>query len=360
MKRSFSSLAVRHAPALGLLLALSAACGGATEPGDSIFSGGTGGQVGSSGTAGVGGTSGRGGVSGAGAVGGVSGAGAVGGTFGTGAVGGVSGVGAEGGVAGVGAFGGVSGVGAEGGVAGAGAFGGVGGSGGVSCVRTQDRAQITIDPPDRTRLDCASVMGTPGPGPVQPTVLEGRVTRRVANGFEVDSCGPNADCDSLLTTVTVSAPGLEFWLPTGALVRVTYQITRFFACQQALEVSTIPTWNGLENPYQPNNALVLAVVDGGGTFSSSPYKVDREALGCRPMTQGCGGVPPDEYALMFTSTTDPQWRMRVRMGVDNTIDVSWGGSPGIWSVRNLRSFQTEYCDDYWNFAWFMRYRPSGF
>jgi hypothetical protein len=283
--------------------------------------------------------------------------GAVGGAFGTGAVGGVSGVGAEGGVAGVGAFGGVSGVGAEGGV---GAFGGVGGSGGVACARTQDRAQIGIERPDLTRVDCSSVMSTPGTGPVQPTVLEGRITRRLANGFEIDTCGPNADCDSLLTTVTVSAPGLDFWLPTGALVRVTYQITRFFACQQALEVSTIPTWNGLENPYQPNNALVLAVVDGGGTFSSSPYKVDRVALGCRPMSQGCGGVPPDDYALVFTSTAVPERSMRVGMGQSNTIDFSPGGSVGILTVRNLRSFQTEYCDDYWNFAWFLRYLPATF
>jgi hypothetical protein len=215
-----------------------------------------------------------------------------------------------------------------------------------------------IDRPDQTRVDCSSVMNTPGPGPVQPTVLEGRVTRRVANGFEIDSCGPNADCDSLLTNVTVSAPGLDFWLPTGALVRVTYLITRFFACQQALEVSTIPAWNGLMNPYQPNDALMLAVVDGGGTFSSSPYKVDREALGCRPMSQGCGGVAPDEYALMFITTAVPERRIRVAMGQSNTIDLYSDGSfQGILTARNLRSFQTEYCDDYWNFAWFLRFQP---
>jgi len=279
--------------------------------------------------------------------------GAMGGAFGTGAVGGVSGVGAEGGVAGVGAVGGVSGIGAEGGVAGVGVVGGVGGTAGTSCARTQDRADIAIERPDGTRVDCSSVMNTPGP--VQPTVLEGRVTRTFAGGFDVDSCAPNADCDSLVTTVTVNASGVGLWPPPSALVRVTYQITRFFACQQALEVSTIPTWNGLENPVQPNNALLLAVVDGGGTFTSSPYKVSRVALGCRSNTQGCGGVPPDEYALVFTPTAAPERAVRVEMGQGRPIELSQAPAGHTWLVRNLRSFQTEYCDDYWNFAWYLRY-----
>ena len=140
-------------------------------------------------------------------------------------------------------------------------------------------------------------------------------------------------------------------------MRVTYSITRFHACQQALEVSTIPSWGGLQNPFQPSSALLLAVADGGGTFDGSPYKIDRMALGCRATTQGCGSIKPDEYALLFTSVTSTETTFRVLMGESLRMELGQPDVPNSWIVHNLRSYQTEYCDDYWNFAWFVRYDP---
>jgi hypothetical protein len=274
----------------------------------------------------------------------------VGGAVGAGAVGGVSGVGAEGGVAGVGAFGGVSGAGAEGGV---GAFGGVGGTGGLSCVRTQDRAQIAVERTGQVRIDCSTVMNATGA--VSPTVLEGRITRAQLDSFELDTCPPNADCAATFARIEVLAPGLNARMPVGAFVRVTYQITRFFACQQALEVSTIPSWGGVENPYHAKSALLLAISDGGSTFETSPYKIDRVPLGCRPITPGCSSVKPDEYALTFHATVGTGGGIQVGMGESELLDL---GQPAFrYLARNLRSFQTEYCDDYWNFAWFLAYAP---
>ena len=227
-------------------------------------------------------------------------------------------------------------------------------SGGVSCVRTQDRAEIAIERPGQPGLDCSTVIHAAEP--IEPTVLEGRITRSSAFGFEIDTCAPNADCEALLTNIRVSAPGLSFWLPAGAFVQVTYQITKFYACQQGLQVITIPSWGGVQSPFQPHQ-LLLAVSDGGNTFSSSPYRIERVALGCRSPTQGCGGVPPDEYALVVISTAVPERRVRVGMGESKVIDLSSGPFLGHWTVRNLRSYQTDICDDYWNFAWFVSFQP---
>jgi hypothetical protein len=190
-------------------------------------------------------------------------------------------------------------------------------------------------------------------------VLEGSVVRNLTDGFDIDTCGPNADCAASIAHFVVRAPGLSFLLPEGAFVRVTYSITRFRACQQSIEVSTIPSWGGVQNPYQPSNVLLLAVSDGGGTFDSSPYKIDRVALGCRPTTQGCGSVKPDEYALVLTPTAVPERALRVGMGETRRMDLGVADLPFSWVVRNLRSFQSEYCDDYWNFAWFVQFdRPT--
>jgi hypothetical protein len=297
------------------LLALVAACGGSTERA-STNTGGTAGQGGSSGTVGASGNAGRGGV---------------------------SGVGAEGGVAGVGAFGGVSGAGAEGGV---GAFGGVGGTGGLSCVRTQDRAQIAVERVGYGREDCSTASAT---APTKPYVLEGRITRSLADSFELDTCAPNADCAVTLVRIEVRVPGLNAYLPLGAFVRVTYQITGGYGCGQALEVSAMPTWGGVANPYPHNSALMLAISDGGGTFTSSPYEIDRVALGCRPITPSCSSEKPDEYALVFLPGAGSGGSVQVGMGESKVLDL---GQPLLsYMARNLRSFQTEHCDDYGNFAW---------
>jgi hypothetical protein len=44
----------------------------------------------------------------------------------------------------------------------------------------------------------------------------------------------------------------------------------------------------------------------------------------------------------------------VIVGMGQTVPIDLLQSPArTWAVRNLRSYQTEYCDDYWNFAWYL-------
>jgi len=270
-------------------------------------------------------------------------------------------------VAGVGGAGGAAGVGAAGGVAGVGAAGGSGGAAGTtnSCTRTEDRARIAVQLPGEPRRDCSSAMLDFEPRP--PTALDGVITRIGPTEFEIDTCAPNADCVPSLALFEVEAPGLSLRqvLGEGAFVRVTYLIGRFFACQQSLEVSSIPTWGGVQNPASMmGDTLLLAVSDGGGTFDGSPYTVDRMALGCQPVTQGCGSVTPDEYALVLSPTAEPESAISVGMGQTMQLNnlqplpSNWPSSwARFWTVRNLRSYQTEYCDDYWNFAWYLVWSP---
>ncbi len=269
----------------------------------------------------------------------------------------------------MGAAGGMAGVGAAGGAAGVGATGALGGAAGTanSCTRTEDRARIAVQLPGEPRRDCSSAEF--GSEPKPPTALNGAIIRIGPTTFEIDTCAPNADCVPSLALFEVEAPGLslEQALVSGAFVRVTYLIDRFYACQQSLEVSTIPTWGGVPSPVdEMGDTLLLAVSDGGGTFDGSPYTVDRTALGCQPVTQGCGSVTPDEYELVLSPTAAPESAIRVGMG--QTLQLNnlqpppnnWPSSLSrFWMVRNLRSYQTDYCDDYWNFAWYLTWsRPA--
>jgi hypothetical protein len=115
---------------------------------------------------------------------------------------------------------------------------------------------------------------------------------------------------------------------------VTYLIKRFFACQAALEVTSLSTWNGIPNPSGLGDLLVLAVVDGGATFDGSPYQIDRVALGCHPGTQGCGSIVPDEYALRLTPTAAPATRVEVPMGQSRNVDRDFVPDGAPTAARN--------------------------
>jgi hypothetical protein len=122
-------------------------------------------------------------------------------------------------------------------------------------------------------------------------------------------------------------------------------VTRFRACQQSLEITTADATDGSTSP-APAGQLLLAVVDGGEVLAGAPHAVDRVPLGCSS-EKACGSVAPDEYAFDFKSASGAASPLRVYMG--ETATWTNGGKP--FTVRNLRSFQTTYCDDYWNWAY---------
>lgn len=312
---------IPHTSLLCVALAALSACGGSTENTGSGHAGSAG-QSGSAGSAGSG-------------------------TGGTGAQGGS----AQGGAGGTVLAGGAGGAG------GTVITGGAGGSAGATCTRTEDRASISIARPGAALLDCANAPSAFDAGsPVSPTLLSGALVRVDAGGFDLDTCPPNADCAPSITRFEVEAPGLALELPAGAFVQVSYLISVFYQCQQSLEVSTIPTWGGMDNPAGPSGVLLLGIADGGYTFDDSPYGVERVRLDCTSPTPGCGSVPPGEYALELAPTAAPDRVTQLVMGETASIDLLQTKVPGGWLARNLRSYQTDYCDDYWNFAWWVRWQ----
>jgi hypothetical protein len=247
----------------------------------------------------------------------------------------------------------------SGGSAGTGGSAGVAGGipdGGV-CKRTFDRAVIRVTRPGGSILECDKVLMGIDSG--TPNVMTGRVTTRTDSSFTIDSCPPNADCpaDTLLK-VEVLAP--DFVMPPlGPLVRVQYSMERFYACQQSLEVTNVQRWDGMVTPGILGETLALAVTDGGGPFNNSPYTVERVGLGCEvDAGRGCGGggQPPGDYAFLFSWKGDPQTRTRVEMGDTRPFDPPSAAMVTV-SARNLRSYQTEACDDYWNYAYYLVAQP---
>ena len=103
-------------------------------------------------------------------------------------------------------------------------------------------------------------------------------------------------------------------------------------------------------------ALWLAAADS--TVQSSiplPFSVVQQALSCNPNpspTHPCGGAaPPDDYALVFTPASgEPP--LSLATGKTGTLTLT--PAPGLQqhlTVHNLRSYQTENCDDYWTWGW---------
>ncbi len=86
-----------------------------------------------------------------------------------------------------------------------------------------------------------------------------------------------------------------------------------------------------------------------------PFSIVQQALSCNPNpvpTHPCGGaVPPDDYALVFTPASgEPP--LSLATGKTGSLAVTI--APGLQqnpTVRNLRSYQTDNCDDYWNWGW---------
>jgi hypothetical protein len=237
-----------------------------------------------------------------------------------------------------------------------------GGDGGApaentSCKVTNDHASIRVTAPDGSPIDCSTASWDGG----APTVLQGAITEVTDTSFTLDSCPPNADCISRLTKFEVHAFDLRLRVDPGSFVRVEYQIGRFFSCQQALEVRSLSEWGGVVGPNVPNNdTLLFAVADGGGPFADSPYTVERFAVPCESDVDagsGCGSVPPGNYAFAFAPKGQPEKTVRLFMGETGIVDLETGGH-GIITARNLRSYQTGACDDYWNFAYYLQWFPD--
>lgn len=232
-----------------------------------------------------------------------------------------------------------------------GATGAGGGLTGQSCDMTTDSAKIDVTPTDPLPD------GGPAPhGESLSAEFDGSVTALTRTGFTIDTCPPNADCTASLRTVTIDAPGLDLTtlLPVGAFAHVQFALSCSWGCTKDIVVTSLPSWGGLTNPAPAGSGIYVAANDGGQLLTDAPFKASRVKLDC-PSTfiGGCGD--PGEAGLYAFEFGFPNSNAEiVTMGSTKTIAVGTGAV----TVRNLRSYETGDCDDYWNWAyWVTDRRP---
>jgi hypothetical protein len=183
--------------------------------------------------------------------------------------------------------------------------------------------------------------------------MAGQVVAVDTTSFSIEGCpGPDGSVCSTNAIVpfTVDAPALNLTraLTVGALARVTFERSCPWGCTTSILVESIDALNGVDNFHRTASGIYLAANDGGGTPSGAPYDIQEVPLDCASPDEGsgCGGSEKlGLYMLRFSSQAS-QGTVDVTMGASQWLRVGNG-----WlQVRNLRSFVSGWCDDYWNWA----------
>ncbi len=235
------------------------------------------------------------------------------------------------------------------------------GSPAITCGVTLDTATISADLATGEVSDCANPTVKQGAAPA-PTTATGQLSDVQADSFAIETCPPNADCATTGTIrYHVRAAGLDLRtaLPRGSYVQVSWEImTNTWACQTGLTVRSVTSWGGVANPVPPGGSatplLLLDVADGGGVRDDA-FALETVPLGCNTTgAHGCGGALPDEYAYRFVPAAGSP---SVTVGMGETKSLSLSSDPKLaWSARDLRSFQGEACDAYWDWAYWVAFR----
>lgn len=229
--------------------------------------------------------------------------------------------------------------------------GGTGGSGGgtVACGQVYDSFFMDAYLYDGSYWGCWEGSG----GQLE---LDGLVMESYPNGLIIDSCPPTMDCAApMISEFYFDAPGLETWVPVGAFVRVIISVEMPWGCEQRVVVRNQPQWDGVPNPVSMGRELYLAAADGTfATMQGMPFEIGVQGLGCYPGAPGCGGEPTDDYLFEFRSKSDPGADALV-LGMGQQAEWKLAGPDGsqYMTVRNLRSYASGMCDDYWNWAYWM-------
>lgn len=216
--------------------------------------------------------------------------------------------------------------------------------GSVACGRTNDGFQVELQDAHGLSLSCATqIIDEP-----VDVVVEGAIVDSLDGYLAIDSCPPNADCAPEINQLFFSAPGLFNPVPVGAFVHVSLVLQGPWACVQVLQIDNMASWGGVSNPIVADEAMWLSAADGTTeVLPGSPFRIEPVALGCYPNQRGCPELP-DDFVLRFERTGSP---IDIPMGGETDWYVPGAPYPDTIQVRNLRSYQSGNCDDYWNWSW---------
>jgi hypothetical protein len=227
----------------------------------------------------------------------------------------------------------------------------------VKCVKTEDRAVMSVESEGLQVLGCS----IPDAGRNAHYKWEGtgRVIAVEAQGFEMDSCVDDSGCGGPKTKVRISANDLDLTtaLEPGALVKVHGESDYFYACTGDLVVESVETWNGIANPSPAPGGFYVAAFEAGG-WSEAPYRIQNVRLDCAFENEQFACNDPETPTGLFAIELTPNvYQSKTVLPMGETVSIPAPGVSDKWRARNLRTYQTSYCDDYWNYAYWIAREP---
>ncbi len=219
---------------------------------------------------------------------------------------------------------------------------GSGGAGGA-CSAPGETLEILLTTSDGTTYGCG---GEPKEGNID-LVLKGQVHMISPGVMVLDTCPPSANCLPNLVTFTVKAEKFVLSLPEAAYVELHLNVETQEGCGAKVLVTSLPEWGGVPNPIADIGPLLLAASDGyQSTFPEAPFGMDTQSV-C--IMGPAGGA--EAFAFRFFAAGEaPGTGVLVPQGAN----VSWSvpfQKHGPLMIRNLRSFDSGFEDDYWTWSY---------
>jgi hypothetical protein len=198
--------------------------------------------------------------------------------------------------------------------------------------------------------DCSTAPPGGGPGDAGAH-LEGVVIGTSSTGVVFDACAPNADCQGTrVYQLDVQSEGFWVAIPVGAFVQVDTQMEFSWGCTARLLVRNLPVFGGMPSPLGDTAQLLFAGAEGTlAAIAGAPFTVDKYPLGCGGQPTGCG--TPESYALVVQAASATQ--ATVQQSDALTFSAVDAGVQRELLFRNLRSYESGWCDDGGNYAYWV-------
>ena len=222
------------------------------------------------------------------------------------------------------------------------------GDDGASCAVTHDWAKLSVVSNGVDELSCQPRDGSASQ-PMTAFTHRGTARSVTAKSFELEC--PDGDCSMQPLAVGVDAPGLDLTrsLAERAAVRIIDRAIGSFACTSGIAVeATVPTGDAGTDT-EPS---LLFAVGEGASPPTDLVTISFDKIDCPYpwANKSCGAVSDDSVGIyaMTTRADFIEKPLTARMG--ETAKSAITGSAHVLRERNLRSYQSDGCDDYWNYA----------
>jgi hypothetical protein len=213
-------------------------------------------------------------------------------------------------------------------------------------------AELEIVLPDGALQSCSAIYARDAGSSRLGGRVSGRVTATTADEVSLDTCKAGDGCSPSIYRFRVTAPGLTLSVPVGREVTISWTLSGTWYCYKSIVV-----FDGVvgDTDQVPTAPVWLAVRDGSPSSLRGAFTLELKELFCNPnpdVKQGCGGnsVAPDDYAFRFMPASGGA-PLELASGQSGQIAFTTVSGLQHVLIRNIRSFQTRWCDDYWRWAW---------